>query len=165
MDPRFPAQPVPTQDPGPSDGRSWGAVLSTIIAAGAALVLTVAHAMRVVAQDTVAGSAITLPAALGTGNVYRVIVTVAGNAHSVITAPNTDFFFGGIVINDTGDTSAATADFFPTAANSNKISQTTVAGGGKVGDWLEFTDIAAGKWAVRGVFQGAVDPATPFSNV
>lgn len=162
----FPPVPAHTSLPAQTDARSWGGQAAQGVAAGAALTLTrQLHAGRTVLQDTAAGSAITLPAALGSGDRYRVAVSVAGNAHTVATSPTTDVLAGGIMINDTGDSAAATADGFPTAATSNKISQTTAGGGGKVGDYMEFVDILAGTWLVSGFFQGATDPTTPFSHV
>lgn len=112
-----------------------------------------------------AGTAVTLPAATGSGKRYRFIVGTASNANTIATLPTTDVFAGQILINNTGDTSAATVDAYPTAATSNKISPTTVGGGGTVGDWLEFEDVASGVWQVHGAFQLAVDPVTPFSHV
>jgi hypothetical protein len=112
-----------------------------------------------------AGTAVTLPHATGSGKRYRFVVGTASNANTIATAPTTDVFAGQILINNTGDTSAATVDSYPTAANSNKISPTTVGGGGAVGDWIEVEDIAAGVWQVHGAFQLALDPVTPFSHV
>lgn len=130
-----------------------------------AVTLGVAHVGRTTLLNRSAGVAVTLPAATGTGNRYRLVVGTASNANTVATSPTTDVFAGGVLINDTGDTSAATADFYPTASNSNKMSPTTAGGGGLKGDWIELEDMASGVWQVTGTFQGALDPATPFSHV
>lgn len=122
-----------------------------------------AHMGGTVALNRSAGVTVTLPAAKGTGNKVKVIVGTASNANIVKVANATDVFVGGILINDIGDSSAATADFFPTASTSDTVTCTTAGGGGLKGDWVEFEDIASGFWAVRGVFQGATDPTTPFS--
>ena len=68
-------------------------------------------------------------------------------------------------INDTGDTTAATADFHPTASGNNTLTLAFSAGAAKKGDWVEFEDIAADSWAVHGVLQGELDPVNPFSTV
>lgn len=112
-----------------------------------------------------AGLTVTLPASTGSGDRYRFIVgTAAASGSYVVKVVNsTDVFAGGILINDIGDTTAATADFFPTAASSDTFTMTYTLGAGKVGDWVEFEDIALGFWFVRGALQGLTDPATPFS--
>jgi hypothetical protein len=115
-------------------------------------------------MDQAGGTTFTLPAPTATGNTYRFVNTVA-SASNVINADVTGTSMaGGVFINDTGDTTAATADFYPTAATSNRITMTLVAGGGDTGSWVEVQDVATGLWAVRGVFKAAVDPATPFSH-
>lgn len=116
----------------------------------------------------VSGGTVQLPLASGSGAVYRVVVGLAlTSAQWIISAVvATDVFAGGILINDTGASAAATADFYPTAATSNTITMTlATSGGGSIGDWVEFEDISANTWAVRGVFQGTIDPVTPFSHV
>lgn len=133
-------------------------------------IVAATHAGKAILLSTAAGAgtAVTLPAATGTGNRYTFVVGIASDANTIATAPTTDSFVGGLLVNDTGGSTAATADFWPTVAggsNSNTLSFHTVAGGGLVGDWLELHDVAAATWRVQGVFQGAVDPATPFSHV
>jgi hypothetical protein len=107
----------------------------------------------------------TLPAASATGDKYKIMVGTALTSAALIVkvANDTDVFVGGVFINDIGDSTAATADFFPTASTSDTITLTQSIGAGKIGDWLEFEDVKAGYWAVRGVIQGVTDPSTPFS--
>jgi hypothetical protein len=114
--------------------------------------------------DKSAGVAVTLPAATGSGAHYKLLVKTASNA-TTIAVTGDDTFVGGYLCNDSGDTTAATADFFPAAAGNNRLTLTTVGGGGLAGDWLEFVDYAADKWMVRGVFTGAADPSNRFSTV
>lgn len=132
---------------------------------GSSVTLGATHVGRVAVLNRGAGVAVTLPAATGTGSTFTLFVGTASNASTVATAPTTDVFAGGILINDTGDTTPATADFYPTASNSNKMSMTTAGGGGLVGDLITLVDVAAGVWSVQGVFTGATDPVTPFSHV
>lgn len=124
-----------------------------------------AHAGRTNTLALAAGFVVTLPAAKGTGNKYRFLVKTAltSGTYVVKVANGTDVFTGGVLINDIGDTTAATADFFPTAASSDTYTMTASLGGGKAGDWVEFEDYAAGFFAVNGVMTGVTDPATPFS--
>jgi hypothetical protein len=124
-----------------------------------------AHAGRTVVVDDVDGGTMTLPAASATGDKYKIMVGTALTSAALIVkvANDTDVFVGGVFINDIGDSTAATADFFPTASTSDTITLTQSIGAGKIGDWLEFEDVKAGYWAVRGVIQGVTDPSTPFS--
>jgi hypothetical protein len=124
-----------------------------------------ANAGRTNLLNAVAGFTVTLPASSGSGDVYRFVVgtTLTSGTYVVKVANSTDVFAGGVIINDIGDSSAATADFHPTASTSDTFTMTQSIGGGKRGDWVEFEDIATGFWAVRGAIQGVTDPATPFS--
>jgi hypothetical protein len=110
-------------------------------------------------------SAMVLPAAIGSGRRFRFVVgtTITSNTIVIKVANATDVFVGGIFINDIGDSTAATADFFPTAGTSDTITMTQSVGGGKKGDFVEIEDIAAGFFQVFGVMQGVTDPSTPFS--
>lgn len=112
-----------------------------------------------------AGFTVTLPVSNGTGQKYRFVAgtTLTSGTYVIKVANSTDVFAGGVLLNDIGDTTAATADFFPTAASSDTYTMTASIGGGKRGDWVEFEDIATGFWAVNGVQQGITDPVTPFS--
>ena len=125
------------------------------------------HANRVVTLSAVAGFVSTLPAATGTGNKYKFVVNTALTSGTYVISPTgDDTMFGGVLINDIGDTTAATADFFPTASGNNTVTLTfTNVGAGKKGDWLEFTDTATDVWTVFGVLQGETDPVNPFSTV
>lgn len=142
--------------------KNFQTLLRSIISATVSLT-DAKHNGGTTALNLSAGVTATLPASNGQGARYRIVVGTASNANIVKVANPTDVFVGGILINDIGDTAAATADFFPTASTSDTVSFTTANGGGKAGDWVEFEDIAVGFWAVRGVFQGATDPSTPFS--
>jgi hypothetical protein len=111
------------------------------------------------------GLTVTLPAAVGSGTIFRILVgtTLTSNTYVIQVANATDVFRGGVIINDIGDSSAATADFFPTASTSDTITLTASIGAGKAGDFIEIEDYAAGFFAVRGVLQGETDPTNPFS--
>lgn len=115
--------------------------------------------------DLATGFTVTLPASTGSGAIYRFVVgtTLTSGTYVVKVANGTDVFVGGVSINDIGDSAAATADFFPTASTSDTYTMTQSIGGGKQGDWVEFEDIKAGFFLIRGNQQGVTDPTTPFS--
>lgn len=144
-----------------------GALLTnTPILSGSTLTVTAAlHAGQTILLNQVAGTVNTLPAATGTGNVYRFINSVALTSVSNIwNAVGSDKLSGGILINDAGGSAAATADFWPaTAASSVTLTGTLTAGGGSQGDFTTFTDIATNKWAVTGMWTTSLDPVNPFS--
>lgn len=124
------------------------------------------HSGRTNMLDAVAGFACTLPAAKGKGNRYRFVVkTALTSAQYRFSVTSTDTFLGGTFIGDSGDTAAATADFFVAAAASNQLNMTLANGGGSVGDWVEFEDVATGKWLIHGVFRDVTDPSNRFAAV
>ena len=123
------------------------------------------HSGRTTVLNRAAGITVTLPDATGSGDRYRLVgrATLTGNT-TIKVANATDVMVGGIHIGDGGDTAAAVADFFTTAATSDTITMDSGAnGGGKIGDWVELEDFMADKWLVHGMWQDALDPATPFS--
>jgi hypothetical protein len=149
-------------------------ISSSVVSATASTLAVAAatHNGKTVVLNRAAGIAVTLPAATGSGARYRFVV---GTALAAATTDSTDvtfsvtdndIFYGGILVQDTGDSDIATPELFTAAANSNKITLSTDSAGGAVGDFVEVEDIATDKWAVKGVFAaGAADPVTPFSNV
>ena len=111
-----------------------------------------------------AALAATLPAATGSGGVYRFIVSVVNTpGYTIEVADATDIMAGNIIANSTGDTPDL-AQPWPTAADSDTIILNgTTTGGVSIGDWVELVDIAANTWAVRGVTTASGTEATPFS--
>ena len=143
------------------------AIQSALVATTAAFTVSAsAHAFRTVTFDAVAGYAATLPAATGTGNRYRFVVKTALTSNQYrFTVTGNDTFLGGHLTNDSGDTTAATMDFYPAAAANNQLDLTLLGGGGSVGDWVELEDVATDKWLVHAVFTSVVDPTNRFSTV
>lgn len=131
----------------------------------AATTLTEADAGGTFFLSLTAGFQVTLPAASGTGNRYKFIVKTASNAYKIASTTGAGFFVGAILINDVGDSSAATVDAYAGNGTTHDfINPTTAGGGGLAGDWIEVIDIDTDKWAVSGVFQSATDPVTPFAT-
>lgn len=135
------------------------------ILAGSTLAVTAAMTNQVVLLNTSAGSVATLPAATGSGSVYKFIVTTTAtsNAHKILAASSSDFLNG----NATGHVAAGTSLSFSAAASTAHSIQMPFAGtqpsGGFIGDWFEFTDVAANLWHVRGAYLSGTTSTTPFS--
>jgi hypothetical protein len=123
------------------------------------------HVGRTSVLNAVAGGQIDLPAATGTGDVYRAVVGTALTSAAWVFRTNVatgDRFTGGVFINDTGDTAAETADFFPAGASDEVLTMAFSATLGTIGAWVEFEDFKTGLWVVRGFLGSSLDPATPW---
>lgn len=128
----------------------------------AALALTPEHAGETIVLNRAAGQALTLPAAMGTGAVYRFFVqtTITSNSTTIKVANSTDVMQGfAVVLQDGGDTVVG----FETAADSDTITFNGTTTGGIRGALVELEDVASGLWSVnvRGAATGA--EVTPFS--
>jgi hypothetical protein len=146
-------------------GNMNGAVLSTppISATGATLTCTKdLHAGRTIVVSAVAGCAVTLPAATGTGSVYRFIIgaSITSNTTTIKVANATDVMSGrAFVISD----GAAAVLGYATTSTSDTITLNGTTLGGLAGDHIEIIDAITGTYAVR-VFTAATGTeATPFS--
>lgn len=135
------------------------------VAAGATLAVTAAMSNSPILLNTAAGSVATLPAATGSGNKFRFVVTTtaSSNAHKILAASSSDFLNGNAV----GHTAAGATLAFSAAAATVHSIQMPFAGtqpsGGFIGDWFEFIDVAANLWAVSGMYQSGTTATTPFS--
>ena len=142
-----------------------GSVLSTppVSITGATLTCTKeVHAGRTTVISAVAGCAVTLPAATGTGSVYRFVIgsTITSNSTTIKVANTTDVMTGRAFV--VSDNTAAVLGF-ATAAASDTITLNGTTLGGLVGDHIEIIDAITGTFAVR-VFTAATGTeATPFS--
>lgn len=133
-------------------------------AAGATRTLTHADAGKIIQLDTLAGSVVTLPAALGTGDEFGFVTSVVAtsNSHKVQVANATDVMSGAVTVVDNAD---GTATSFGCVAASDTITlNRTTSGSVKIGgDFFWVKDIKAGFWSVSGVLTGTGGEATPFS--
>lgn len=135
-----------------------------MVAGGSAISATAAHDGRIIALDTAAGTTVTLPAATGSGIRIRCMVTVlaTSNSHKVQVANASDVMAGGITTIDT-DT-AGTVTGFATAASSDTVTlNRSTTGSVTIGEYVEFIDVLANKWAVSGLITCTGTGATPFS--
>ena len=139
-------------------------VSGRLVAAGGTLAVTSAHEGKTIMLDRATGSTCTLPAATGSGAVYRFAVKAlaTSNNHIVKVANANDVMCGTILAVDTD--SAGTITGYATAATSDTITlNRSTTGSVTIGEWVEVCDILANKWAVRGVVSNSGDGATPFS--
>ena len=146
-------------------GNMIGAVEATtpISATGATLTCTAdTHAGRTIVISAVAGCAVTLPAATGTGSVYRFVIgaTITSNSTTIKVANTTDVMSGrAFVISD----GAAAVLGYATGATSDTITLNGTTLGGLIGDHIEIIDAIAGTFAVRVLTAATGTEATPFS--
>ena len=124
------------------------------------------HAGRTLLLGEVGGNAaltLTLPAATGTGAVYKFIVSVTNTSNYKIQVADATDTIDGIMLYLDEDGTAITG--FPTVAASDTITLNGGTTGGIIGDYLELIDIATNQYHVRGVMRvpAGSNPATPFS--
>lgn len=136
---------------------------SAPVNAGASITLT-SSSPTTINLNTAAGSVVTLPAATGSGKVFRFLVTTTttSGAHKILAASSSDFL-NGIAIGFTG----STAKVFASAAATNHSIQMPFTGsqpsGGFIGDFVEFIDNAANLWTTSMQYQAGTTPTTPYS--
>ena len=137
--------------------------VSTRIVSAAAATLTVAladHESKTVVLNRATGVAVTMPAATGSGARYRFVVGTAMSGGSSTFGMTGDDTMQGVALGTDDD---------GVPANSWRANGATVitldgsTQGGKIGDVVEFEDIAADVWAVRLLLQQSGTEATPFS--
>jgi hypothetical protein len=141
---------------------------SSITAATATL--TAADANKTILLNRAAGIAVTLPAASGSGNFYRLVVqaTFTGAA-SVAVANANDYMIGVAQMGIDGGSFVPhqypTANTGTVSTESDTISLfgTADSQGGFKGAVVELQDIAANIWLVKYVSDAAGTEATPFS--
>lgn len=137
-------------------------VSTRLVAAGATLaVTTAAHDGKIIALDTAAGSVCTLPAATGSGSVFRFVVTVTPTSNAHIVKVTTNDVMYGLALGSDDD--GVPANAWATGATADTITMDSSTTGGEIGDYVECIDIAADKWAVQVRLTQTGTEATPFS--
>ena len=135
-----------------------------MVAAGSTLTITKAlHNGATIKLDTLTGSVCTLPAATGTGAVYRFLITVVATSNShIIKVANSSDTMQGIVFSSTDTTNLVSA--WRTAASSDTITlNRSTTGSVNLGEYIEIMDIATNIFSVRGFTASDGVIATPFS--
>ena len=112
--------------------------------------------------NAAAGLTLTLPAASGSGDVYRLYIgtTVTSN-NVIIRVANASDTMSGLAISaaDGGDT----ANAWETASDTDTITLNGTTKGGVLGDVITLEDVAANKWSVQVVSSSTSTEASPFS--
>lgn len=123
------------------------------------------HAGRTILQNAAAGCAVTLPAATGSGDVYRINVktTITSVGLVISASPGTDVFLGKAWA--FSDNAAQAVIAWHPAATDNTITLNGTTTGGYLGDEITIRDVAAGVWEVQMYIKQTGTEATPFSHV
>lgn len=131
------------------------------VAAGSTLQLSKAlHDGKTILLDTLTGSVVTLPPAVGTGARFRFFEKLAAtsNSHIIKVQNAIDIMAGSIGVSST------VFNAFATGATSDTITlNRTTTGGATNGGYIDLEDVAPGVWSVRGIVNGSGTAATPFS--
>lgn len=139
-------------------------IQTAMIAGGAALTITAAaHAGRTMAFDTASGTTFTLPAATGTGNIYRFLVTVSEttNQHRIDVVGNDSMLGNG----SAPDTDASDVwVHFAAAADTDRIDMTQETGFGAIGTSILLIDMLTDEWFVEMYGDGDITVTTPFAT-
>jgi len=131
---------------------------------GSALTLTSAYNGQTVKLDTAAGTTVTLPAATGTGDIFRFYIsTIAtSNSHVIKVANASDTMIGVVgIISDNAPT--AIIGFKASGTDDTITLNRTTTGSTALGEWLEIQDVATNLFLVKGLLMGTGTEATPFS--
>jgi len=118
------------------------------------------NAGSVVNLSAAAGLTVTLPAATGTGDVYRVFVltTVTSNSYKIQVASASDVIQGGVALST--DIAGVT---MLAAATSDTITLNGSTTGGLRGGYLEIRDVSSGIFACVGFLPTTGAEGTPWS--
>src|SRR5574341_335546 len=124
------------------------------------------HANRLLLISTAAAAyTINLPESVGSGDVYKFLVTVAHTSGSIVinarSTNGSNVFVGTI----TNHGSANVVTKFSSTTNDVITLNNTTQGGQAAGDYLEIVDSAVDTWSIiSGLFSTSGTQATPFSG-
>jgi hypothetical protein len=129
-------------------------------------VTTILHEGRIInMKHTAAASTLTLPAATGTGGIFKFLVgAVNTNNHIIQVANATDEFAGTLFQTDTDTSDALISMPCLAADNFDTITLNGTTKGGLIGDLIELIDLATGVWAISGHTNASGTVASPFSS-
>lgn len=134
-----------------------------VSAAAATLAVTVAaHDQKIIVLNRAAGVTVTLPAATGSGAVFRFVTgtAVTSNSNIIRVADASDVMSGSLHVTDRAD---GTGTMFSTVAASDTITMNGSTSGGLAGGLLTLVDIATDLYSVHGNIIGTGVEVTPFS--
>jgi len=141
--------------------------VTTLTATGA--ITIAAHSGRTLNMAEVGGDAaatFTLPAATGSGAVFKFVVGVVNTSNYIIKVADATDTIDGMVIVQNDSTAGGTASLiaWPTVAASDTITlDGTTTGGVQIGDYILLTDMIANQYVVSGMLNASGTEATPFS--
>jgi hypothetical protein len=136
----------------------------SITASGTTTLNKTDHANRLILVGNAAsGVTLKLPTAEGSGDVYRVLNTVARTSGSLLFQLVSTASTFNVMVNSLDSTAVATDTSSWFSTNATQISLNITTTGGLGGDYFEFVDGAAGQWYVRGQTRCSGDKATPLS--
>lgn len=137
---------------------------------GSASLTAAAHAGQLLVLNAAAGATLTLPAATGSGAIYRIFVGTALTSGSlVLQVASASDYFRGFAYVKTDDTAVsantyATANTGTLATESDTLTwNRTTTGTAVIGDFIEVIDLATGVWAIETENNASGSEATPFS--
>lgn len=121
------------------------------------------HGDKVIALNRAAGVTATLPAASGTGAIYRVVVgtTFSGGSGVIQVANSSDIIQG--VVYQTQD-AGATLQAFEAGAADDTLTLNGSSSGGIKGDRLDFIDIANNLWQCTAWTAATGSETSPWSS-
>lgn len=126
-------------------------------------VTAAAHSGHTIVLTKADGIAVTLPAATGSGNVYRFVIgaTITSVGTTIKAASASDSFVGFSQV--VSDGAAAVLGYIAAAGTDDTVTLNGTTTGGYIGDEVTVTDIASGTFhvVIRGKATGT--EATPFS--
>ena len=119
------------------------------------------YAGKIISLDAAAGLTVTLPAASGTGYVYRFSVgtSVTSNNDIIKVANSSDVIQGVATIGASGGTSTSVG----TASTDDTITMNGSTNGGLKGTWIEIRDVATNLFSCSMHGVGSGSATTPFS--
>ena len=145
-------------------GDLTGAVLASTPVAVTSATVTITqadHAGRVVTLSRAGGITATLPAATGSGSVYKFVVRTTFTGSGIVKVANTADTMQGMAYLQTDNTAAVVA--FTASSGDDTITLNGTTTGGYAGAWVEVTDVAANVFHVKVFSPATSNEATPFS--
>lgn len=130
------------------------------------LVSAATHAGKTVVLNLATGFTITLPAATGTGNKYRFVVGIAITMNNYVFNVTGNDTLAGIAYVHDEDTAAVSGFRAGVSADTDQMNLNGTTKGGKIGDVVEFEDVATDLYQVTAFLScpAGSDPATPFAT-
>ena len=118
------------------------------------------HDGKVIVLNRAAGIAVTLPAATGSGCMFKIVVGTTFTSSATIKVVGNDIMQGSCIQGADGGNTVVSYD---TAADSDTITLDGATTGGLIGEWIELIDMKADTWMVHMIQNATGAEATPFS--